>query len=257
MGPTDWRRCIDDERRESVLGKATTFAVALAMVLSVSAGVAVADAGSSAAQQQENTDTYAVVQGEDCSEITPLSGNESVESFYDYRTPFADNPSTNRTGESFSSKGTVLLQRPETSNLFLYEDRNGTLSLVFLHGSVDNESDGGSATFTITDLPEDGEWAVKDDEYEGEDNYDVWQESDGVHRVDWTWGEGKTDGGAYSGLDDDFEITIDPAFNTDAELYGEHYNGTVRYWSVISNGQEGADRTPLTAQPITISSDGC
>lgn len=256
MGPTDWRRGTDDEQRATMLGQAATFAVVLVMVLSVSVGAAVADDASSAAQQ-ENNDTYAVVQGSDCSEITPLTGNESVESFYDYRTPIADNPSTNRTGQSFSSKGTIALQRPDSSSLFLYEDRTGNLSLVFLHGSVDNATDGGSATFTITGLPEDGSWAVKDDEYENESNFDVWRQADGVHRVDWTWGTNKTDGGAYAGLGDEFEITIDPAFNTEAALYGEHYNGTVRHWAAISNGQEQFDSTPLTAQPVTISSEGC
>jgi len=72
------------------------------------------------------------------------------------------------------------------------------MSLVFLHGSTDNASDGGAATFTIAGLPDDGNWTVKDDDYEGEHNYDAWREADGVHRVDWTWGESKTDGGAYA-----------------------------------------------------------
>lgn len=250
MGPTARRRGTDSERGATVLSQVAALAVATLLVLSVSAGVAAAD-------QQEMNDTYAVVQGDDCTEISPLIGNESVQSFYDYRTPVADNQYTNRTGQSFSSKGTVLLQRPDSSRLFLYEDRNGTLSLVFLHGSVENGSEAGSASFAISGLPDNGSWAVKDDEYAGQSNYDNWNESDGVHRVDWTWGEDKTDGGAYSGLGDEFEITIDPAFNTEAALYGDHYNGTVRYWAALSGGQADPDRTSLVNRPVTISSGGC
>jgi hypothetical protein len=256
MGPTDRRGRTGDGHSPAVLARTTTLAVVAVMVVSVTAGVATADAGA-AVQQEDTNDTYAVVQGNDCTEISPLTGNESVTEFYDYRTPYVDNPSTNRTGESFSSKGTINLQRPDASSLFLYEDRTGNLSLVFLHGSVDNDSDGGSATLTITGLPEDGAWAVKDDEYDDETNYDNWRESDGVHRVDWTWGQGKTDGGAYTGLGDEFEITIDPAFNTEAALYGEYYNGAVRYWSALSAEDAAPEQRPLTAQPVTISSGGC
>lgn len=254
MRLTERRSGTGDERRTRVLGRAAALAVAAVMVLSVTAGVAVAD-GSVA--QEEANDTYAVVQGDDCTEIAPLTGNESVKSFYDYRTPFPDNPYTNQTGKSYSSKGTVLLQRPDASRLFLYRSGDGTLSLVFLHGSVDNASDGGSATFTIAGLPEDGSWAVKDDEYDNVTSFDNWGETDGVYRVDWTWDEGKTDGGAYAGLGEEFEITIDPAFNTEAELYGEYYNGTVRYWEALSGNREDPERVPLTAQPVTIRSGGC
>lgn len=252
MGPTDRHRGIDAEPRRAALGRLATLALAALLVLSIPAGFAAADA-----PQQETDDTYAVTQGDACAEITPFSGNESAKSFYDYRTPIADNPYTNRTGQSFSSKGTVLLQRPNASSVFLYEDRNGTLSLVFLHGAVDNATDGGSATFTVAGLPEDGNWTVKDDEYEGADNYDEWRESDGIHRVDWTWGPNKTDGGVYTGLGDEFEVTVDPAFNSDAALYGDHYNGTVQHWTVLSSERGGVERASLTDQRLTVESGGC
>lgn len=257
MGSTQRRRRTDDDNGTTILGQFATIGVVLVMVLSVTAGMAAAADRGPVAQQEMPNETYAVAQGDDCTEVTPFSGNESVKSFYDYRTPYENNTYTNRTGRSYSSKGTVTLQRPDASSIFLYEDRTGNLSLVMVHGSADNGSDGGSATFTITGLPEDGEWAVKDDEYEGEDNYDVWQSANGVHRVDWTWGPEKTDGGAYTGLGEEFNVTIDPAFNTEAGLYGEHYNGTVRYWSALSDGGEDYERTSLTAQPVTISSEGC
>jgi len=69
--------------------------VVVVAVLGMTASVAAADV-----QQQETNDTYAVVQGEDCTEISPLYGNESVKSFYDYRTPIPGEPSTNQTGRS-------------------------------------------------------------------------------------------------------------------------------------------------------------
>ncbi|SFR94211.1 hypothetical protein SAMN05216559_1473 [Halomicrobium zhouii] len=257
MGSTDSRRGSDYEQRtKTVLGQLATLAVVVVSIVGMTAGVAAADVQHQV-QQQETNGTYAVVQGEDCTEISPLYGNESVKSFYDYRSPIPENPSTNQTGRSYSSKGTIALQQPDTSSFFLYEDSDGNLSLVFLHGSTGNASDGGAATFTIAGLPEDGNWTVKDDSYDGKHNYDSWREADGVHRVDWTWGESKTDGGAYTGLGEEFTVTIDPAFNTDAELYGQQYNGTIRYWTAISNGQATYDRTSLTAEQVTITSEGC
>lgn len=255
MGPNPWRGT-DIAGTERSVRVAMTLAVALVMVTTAAAG-AVAAADTTASQQQERNETYAVVQGEYCTEITPLSGNESVKSFYDYRTPFADNPYTNRSGQSYSSEGTASLQRPRTSTLFLYEDGNGTLSLVFLHGSLDGGSDGGAISVTIAGLPDDGSWTVKDDEYAGGDNYDVWQTSDDRHQVDWTWAGNNTDGGAFSGLGDSFTITITPAFNADAELYGDYYDGTVRRWTALSQGANGTERAPLTARRVIVSSEGC
>jgi len=85
MGSTDSRRGSNHERATSTLGQVATLAVVVVAVLGMTASVAAADV-----QQQETNDTYAVVQGEDCTEISPLYGNESVKSFYDYRTRFRE-----------------------------------------------------------------------------------------------------------------------------------------------------------------------
>jgi len=74
--------------------------VVVVAVLGMTASVAAADV-----QQQETNDTYAVVQGEDCTEISPLYGNESVKSFYDYRTPIPRTPRRTRPAGRTVRKG--------------------------------------------------------------------------------------------------------------------------------------------------------
>lgn len=257
MGPINRLRSGDESEHGRTLGRRITVTVVLLLVASVCVGFAAADAVDSSVAQQSNDETYAVEQGDDCYEITPISGNESVKEFYDYRTPYPDNPSTNSTGQSYSSEGTHELQRPNASALFLYEDQTGNLSLVFLHGADENASQGGSVSFAIAGLPDDGTWAVKDDEYDNGHNYDNWTHGSNVDRIDWTWDAGKTDGGAYAGLGDEFDVTIDPAFNEEAALDGEYYNGTVTSWSVLSNGRESPDRIALQNQAVSITSGGC
>ena len=258
MGSPETDRRRNDAWERSPARRIVTIAVVVAMVASTSVGFAAASGPSSAAQEAGNADTYAVEQGGDCFVVTPVTGNESVKSFYDYRTPFPNNPFSNATGQSYSSEGTTDLQRPNTSSLFLYRSPSGNLSLVILHGATDDASAGGAVTFNITGLPEDGAWVVKDDEYQGESNYDNWTSESGTTQVNWTWGAGKTDGGAYAGLGETFTITIDPAFNREAALFGEHYNGTIDNWTVISNGAGAYERRQLDmSQPVTISSGGC
>jgi hypothetical protein len=205
----------------------------------------------------QDDDSYAVRQGEDCVTITPITGDESVLEFYEYGGPgnYSAPGSTNNT---YRSEGTEDLQAANTSALFLYEDPNGTLSLVFLHGANDTSSVGGAATFNITGLPDDGEWTVKDDKYDGPRNFDNWTHEDEYHRINWTWDEKRTDGGAYSGLDDDFSVTIDPSFNEDADLYDEFYEGTVENWTAVSGPRDDPERTSLDlSEPVTISDEVC
>ena len=208
--------------------------------------------------QTDGRETFTVRQGGQCASLTPISGERSVRAFYDYRTPFEENAYTNRTGRTYSSHGTRTLQQPGTSVLFLYRGGNGTLSLVFVHGAVNNSTDGGSASFEISGLPRGGQWAVKDDQYRGPALYDVWSERPGTTQVDWTWDGGRTDGGAYAGLGDEFAVTIDPAFNRNAALFGQHYNGTVASWEVISAEGGGVQRASLDrSRPVTISTEPC
>ena len=202
-----------------------------------------------AAAAQEGTDgEFAVVQGDRCIPVTPLSGDEPVEELYDWREAETD----------YSSAGTVDLQRDDTSIVFLYDGPNGT-SLVFVHGHYGSEeSAGGSVSMTIGGLPEGGEWVVEDDLYDGPSNYDNWNHGATTSEIDWTWRYGRTDGGAFRGLGDAVEVTIDPAFNGDSTFGNQYYDGEVADWQVLSGDLANPDRTSLAMdQRVVIASGGC
>lgn len=211
---------------------------------------------------------YSLEQDGTCVPLIPLSGETPVEDFYDYRLPEryvseANGASDPGEGPYYSSAGTDSLQRPATSVLFLYDGPEG-LSLVVVHGTVTDDDEGGSVTFTVSSVPADAEWVVKDDYYEDPDtgeiansNYDRWRTGGRAHEIDWTWG-GKTDGGALRDLGDEFELEIDPAFNEDAALYEEHYEGDVEAWQALVGSQTGIDRVSLSMdEPVTVRSGGC
>ncbi|WP_323191436.1 hypothetical protein [Halostella sp. PRR32] len=222
-----------------------TVLVVIAAALSMTVGTV-------AAQEDE---PYSVEQGGECYTVTPISGNGSVAEFYDYGSP---DTTGNDTNASYRSDGTNDLQEPNSSTLFLYEDPDGTLSLVSIHGANNTTSTGGAATFTITGLSDSGEWTVQDDQYNDTNNYDNWTTEGETHRIDWTWDERRTDGGAYSGLGDGFSVTIAPAFNEDAALYGEFYDGTVENWTALSGPRDDPERIALSlSETVTISAGGC
>lgn len=219
-----------------------------------------------ATQESESRAEYSAVQDGRCIEVVPLSGSEPVEAFYDYRLPerYVSDENGARAGDSlqYASAGTRDLQRDGTSLLFLYDGPEG-LSLVVVHGSVDG-SGGGAATFDVSGLPDDGRWVVRDDLYRDPEtgeiagtNYDRWSVEGEVHTVDWTWG-GKTDGGAFRDLGDDVAVTIAPAFNEAAALYGEHYEGTVSEWQLLTATGDGLRRISLDmTTPVEIRTGGC
>ncbi len=165
-----------------------------------------------------------------------------VEKFYNYRSSDTDPKGW------YSSYGPAsALERAETSILYLYRGPKGT-SLVFMHGKRGSDG-GGSVTFHITGLPDDGEWAVTDDQYDASTNYDTFDESDGEWDVDWTWASdskhgGGADGGAFRGLTPDDRVKIDPAFNESARLYGRHtdrdYEGNVERWNALAADSRGS-----------------
>ena len=262
--------------------KVVTIAVVFAVIL-------VPLTGAVAAQEEAGTatanGTFVAAQGEQCTEIQAFSGTETPREFYDYRLPIENNSYANATGQSYSAEGLADLQRANTSAVFLYqqvpdesdqitgplqpeepraEDRS--LSLVIVHGSLDNDSAGGAVTFDITGLPEDGRWTVKDDEYDGPRSYDNWSADSGDTVVDWTWQGGSTDGGVYTGLDEDDNVTIRPAFNEEAALWQEYYDGRVDDWELLSNETSDAGaannssitRIPLDKRvPLQLSGDDC
>ncbi|MFC4548970.1 MULTISPECIES: hypothetical protein [Halorussus] len=213
-----------------------------------SVGVTLPTARSAEKNEQTN---YVLKQGDSCVPVVPLSGDEPVEEFYDYRTPNTDPKSF-----KYASFGTTDLQRENTSIVFLYDGPEG-LSLVVVHGKLGADDDGGSVTMGFAGLAG-GEWAVGDDIYDADTNYDEFGQTDDGWRVDWTYAGGRTDGGAYRGLGEDFEVTVTPNFNEEANLYGEHYDGTIEDWQLLSGDSSSPERTSLSmSEPVTIRAGTC
>jgi len=209
-------------------------------------------AGTSAlatAANDGSTTTFAVTQDGSCTDVTPLGdGTTTVESFYDYeRSP------------SFSSLGTQGLQDNQVSNLFVYHGSEG-YSLVFVHDKYGSAPYGGTMTATVSGLPSDGEWAVEDDDYQGQD--DRYTHKGSVSAIDWMWTNDRTDGGAFRGLTrgEDPEITVDPAFNEEADAWNTWRNsGTendkIDTWRVYTD--QGSTSALNMNQNVTVSKGGC
>ena len=192
---------------------------------------------------------YAVVQDDTCYAIEPLGdGHRTVEEYYDYR-----NPNTTPSSYSYSSHGTTHLQEDDTSLIFLHEGSDG-LSLVFVHDRMDGYTDGGAATMLFTGLPEDGEWVVEDDNYEGADS--EWDHRETSSRITSVWMEGRTDGGAFNELGDDFSIEVTPAFNDLADF--RVFDGEVTSWQALSGDDHDPERIELVMhESIEIRPGGC
>lgn len=184
--------------------------------------------------------SFVVEQGEKSFCVTALHTGETVEEFYNYLSPH--------------SHTTTDIERSDVSNLFFFEGPDGT-SLVVLHDKADDghthgsDTGGGAVTFDITGLPTgSGQWVVRDDgEVSSTDT-----------SPDWSWATQHTDGGAWrGGLDGDFSITIDPAFNDAAER--EPLNpGTIDEWHVLSGDASNPERTTLDLDtPVTLHSGEC
>ena len=239
-------------------------AVALLLVLSGVGGFVQLSGANTAATASTPTDSYVVEQGDSCHPIEPLSTNGTVESFYDYRNHETHPEDVDR---MYSSYGTEHLQEDDTSILFLHEGTDG-LSLVMVHDQVDGDTEGGAVTFDIAGLPSEAEWVVQDDLYDGESNMATWGSGDGWASASWIWAEARTDGGAIQGgLDDEFAVTIQPAFNEDAEHYDNedlydpefHGDGEIEDWEVLSGDADDPDRTELPSleEPVTIRTGTC
>jgi len=231
--------------------------VALTAILAIAAVPVAGSAVQPAVQQQDDAapGNYSILQDGDCTTIEPLGdGTQSVEEFYDYRTP-------NTTPESYtySSLGTLDLQRDDTSILFLYEGTEGT-SLVLVHDRVYGDTNGSAVTMQFDGLPEDGEWVVEDDSYSDSINGgpdDEFEHGETSSRITWVFSENSTDGGAFRGGlgDDDLELTVDPAFNDDADF--REYPGEITDWQALSGSDDGIERTSLDFQPIELRAGSC
>ncbi|ELZ00839.1 hypothetical protein [Natrialba asiatica] len=245
---------------------APVLAVAVLLVCASIGGVA-QQRGQTGVSSQVNappTDTYVVEQGDRCQQIEPLSTGETVESFYDYRN---HETHSNDTDRMYSSYGTQDLQEDNTSLLFLHEGTDG-LSLVTVNDRVDGDTTGGIATFEFVGVPHESAWAVQDDNYTGETNMAEWYGGDGWLGASLIWAEGRTDGGAINGgLNGPFSLTVQPAFNDDAEfadadeLYDPdfHDGGEIEDWVVLSGDADDPDRATLPSldEPVTIRTGTC
>ena len=190
-----------------------------------------------------------IEQGDSCTPLVPLSnGGQSVSDFYGYTTD------ENADVEPYEPNTPGNIGRPDTSYVFLYRGSDG-LSLVLIHGGGFKKQ-GGAATFEITGLPGGGEWTVQDDNYD--DDPDVWNVGSGTSTIHWSWNEFHADGGAFTGLGGDFEITIDPAFNGAAEL-DPQTPGEITNWRAVTIDAEGRRQAVDLAldQPVTIRSGSC
>jgi hypothetical protein len=211
-----------------------------------------------------NQTSIVLEQNGQCIPVTPLTGDDPVEDLYEYTYPtdrFEGPPGVE--GTSFSSEGTADLQRDATSILFLY-DGPERLSLVVVHGLVEGATVGGTVSFTIDGLPAEGEWVVRDDDYltgDGEQatsNYDRWDTDGEEHTIDWAYRDDRTDGGAFRGLDSEFEIRIEPAFNEAAALGTDHDFGPIETWELLSGNRDDPKRYDLELdQPVTLRRGEC
>ncbi|WP_276301001.1 PKD domain-containing protein [Halorussus lipolyticus] len=228
--------------------------VLLALLLVVSS---VSVAGVGAAAPSSSPSTFHVTQGGECYEVAPVGdGTTSVEEFYDYQAPGP--------GYLYGSygEGSQRVQQNQVSHVFVYRGSQG-LSLVMLHDDL-NRSQGGGITFDISGLPQDHQWLVEDDDYEGRD--DNFQYDGTSAKIDWMWSSGRTDGGVVRGLGNDFSaITIDPAFGEESWAYQERTkNGEPAPWPYATNDtswqlQSGTgDEIPLDkTQSLSLSKGKC
>lgn len=113
--------------------------------------------------------------------------------------------------------------------------------------------------------PSSGSWAVKDslliDPQTGElatIELDRWEVSGATHTIDWTWGRGSTDGGAFRGLGGEFSFTITPRFNEAAALWGVKNTGRITDWQFLSwSGGELTRHRMALDRAVTVRSGGC
>ncbi|WP_134670891.1 PKD domain-containing protein [Halorussus marinus] len=229
--------------------RAQARAVLLAGLLVVSS-LSVAGVGGAAPSGEATT--FHVSQGEECYEVSPISGEENVSEFYDYRTP--------NESYTYSSHGTQDIQQNQASNLFLYHGTEG-VSLVMVHDKLGDGPHGSAITFDISGLPSDRTWAVEDDSY-GENTDDNFTHSETSSSIDWMWRPDRTDGGAVRGLggDDYEEITIDPGFNEAADDWGKWKwtggDNRTEEWRLLGGDQSEVASLDLS-QSVTIKKGSC
>jgi hypothetical protein len=249
------------DRRTFLL--ATASAVGASGAIGGVGGVSTASAGRDDSSLSTGTirpSGFVLEQGDTCVPLGVVTSDMPVEEFYDYRSSDTDPEGW------YSAYGpATALEQAKNSVLYLYRGPEGT-SLVFMHGKRGSEG-AGAVTFRFSGLPDDGTWAVTDDQYDASTNYDTFAESDGGWQVDWTWAGdsrhgGGADGGAFRGITSDDTVTIDPAFNDAARLYGQHVNrnyvGPIEEWNALAADSEGRRWQSLDMErPVVIHAGHC
>lgn len=158
--------------------------------------------------------------------VTPLSNGETIVDLYDLVAP------------GIAQTG---YETPDVSYVFLWEDPDGTLALVFLHDAPDTS--GGSAAWTISGIdPLSGSWVVMDDAPGGTPTTDDFEDAQDLSPT-WAWADCCTDGGAWQGgLDTDFSVVLTP----------DGWEGLTD-WVFLTGDARDPTEVPLTVQfPATI-----
>jgi len=197
----------------------------------------------------------AVSQNGQCLEVSPYgTATRTVEQFYDYRSP-----NTNPSGELWGSYGTRDLQVTDGSVLLFYEGADG-ISAVIVHDEV-GESNGGTVSFEIEDIPDSADVAVEDDSYDDRvDNFDYFEGGTRA-AIDWKWGPNRSDGIAIRGVDQATQtpMRIEPRFNDDADKWDSwNYAGPehrIEGW-YLRSGDGNVQKLNMTS-PLEIRAGGC
>ncbi|HET7323177.1 MAG TPA: cell surface glycoprotein related protein [Halococcus sp.] len=243
------RRDTDRHERDRGLLWTRVLGIALSVVV-VASALAVAPAAA-----QADSQTFIVEQGDKCIQVTPLGdGSQSVESFYDYRSPISEPEGL------YSSYGTTDIQLSQVSQIFVYRGSGG-LSLVFLHDKFGDEHGGFVATADISGMPADGEWVVEDDTYNHRD--DTFKHASTSSHIEWASNGNRTDGAVFRGLGSPnyTTITVDMKFNEESNRYPfEEWSGSpdqnqIEKWIVRSGTGETTELD--MSEPVQISPGTC
>lgn len=183
-----------------------------------------------------NRPVYYYRQGTDIHLVQPLEGTSNITDFYGY--DFTD--ASPHTG----------LEKADISQIFFYEGSDG-VSLVLLHDTTDMTA--GAVDMRFEGFPSTGKWAIMDDLECCPDDPDF--DSDLDTLVTWGWGTCCADGGAFQGgLEDNFEITIHSAWDSDATKWrAPSVPSTKTAWNFVTGSLSAPSRTSLSKEePLVI-----
>ncbi|MBS3788099.1 fibronectin type III domain-containing protein [Candidatus Bipolaricaulota bacterium] len=173
---------------------------------------------------------YTITQGGNSYSVTPLTKQESAESFYDYRDYEAHtNPSVELANESV---------------LFLYRDEStGRLSLIVIHHDGQNPIDLNNyqtkeASLSFSGIPSSAQVAVQDDPED--DDYSL------NSTISWNWPDYRTDGVVITDIGEEFTISIEPNFTKG-----------INDWKIATGNINDPDYISLDmTQPLEITDQG-